>query len=87
MEFFRNMVMGFMLLSLTTFVNANPIDINTVDARELAHAIIGVGPSKAEAIVNYRIEHGPFKSIDDLIKVKGIGHKIIAENKERLIAE
>ncbi|MBK9664640.1 MAG: helix-hairpin-helix domain-containing protein [Gammaproteobacteria bacterium] len=41
----------------------------------LADALQGVGLKKAEAIVAYRNEHGPFKSVDDLVNVKGIGEK------------
>jgi len=48
------------------------LDINTASEQEL-DALPGVGPSTAKAIVQYRDQHGPFRSIDDLGNVKGIG--------------
>lgn len=51
------------------------VNINTADAATLADGLKGVGLKKAEAIVAYRNEHGPFKSVDELVNVKGIGEK------------
>ncbi|ARI76999.1 helix-hairpin-helix domain-containing protein [Halobacillus mangrovi] len=42
----------------------------------------GIGPSKAEAIIQYRQENGPFQTVDDLLKVSGIGEKTIETIKE-----
>jgi len=64
---------------------AAPVDINTADAKTLAEALAGVGLGKAEAIVRYRNEHGPFKSIDALAKVKGIGPKLVARNRDAIV--
>ena len=44
----------------------------------------GIGQKKAEAILAYRQEIGDFKSIEDLAKVKGIGAKVLMDNKGRL---
>lgn len=49
-----------------------PIDINTATAEELQQ-LMGIGPVLAQAIVDYRAEHGPFESIDELLAVSGIG--------------
>ncbi len=87
MDFFRKSVISFVLLLFTSLANANPVNINTANASALAAAINGVGPAKAAAIVEYRTENGPFKSIDGLLKVKGIGSKIVEMNKENLIIE
>ena len=59
--------------------------MNTADVQTLANNIHGVGSKKAQAIVTYRKANGPFKSSADLIKVKGIGQKIIDKNKSDLI--
>ena len=45
----------------------------------------GIGHTKAQAIIVYRQQVGAFKSVNDLTKVSGIGEKIVAENKARLV--
>lgn len=54
------------------------IDLNTADAYDLDR-LPGIGPSKAEAILAYREEHGPFQRVDDLLSVSGIG-EVTLEN-------
>ena len=56
------------------------VNINTADETQLT-ALQGIGPTKAKAITQYRQEHGPFKSVDDLKKVSGIGEKTLAALK------
>ena len=48
------------------------INLNTATNEQLA-TIKGIGVKKAQAIIDYRKEHGKFASLDDLINVKGIG--------------
>ncbi|HEY0233315.1 MAG TPA: helix-hairpin-helix domain-containing protein, partial [Dokdonella sp.] len=61
------------------------VDINSADAKALAEAMSGVGLIKAEAIVAYREANGPFKRVEDLAKVKGIGAKTIEANRATLV--
>ena len=56
------------------------VNINTADETQLT-ALQGIGPTKAKAITQYRQEHGPFKSVDDLKKVSGIGEQTLAALK------
>ena len=63
---------------------AGPVDVNTADAKTLARELQGIGMAKAEAIVSYREKNGPFKSADDLAKVKGVGKKLVDQNKSNL---
>jgi competence protein ComEA len=63
---------------------AGPVDINTADAKTLAAELRGVGDSTASAIVAYRTANGPFKTVDDLKKVKGVGDKILEQNRANL---
>ncbi|HKJ76501.1 MAG TPA: helix-hairpin-helix domain-containing protein [Gammaproteobacteria bacterium] len=73
-----------MMLAFGGAAFAGKLDINGANAKELAKAITGVGEVKAEAIVSYRKEHGPFKSVDGLQAVDGIGPKTVEKNREFL---
>ena len=52
------------------------VNVNAATAEELA-LLPGVGPAKAQAILEYRKEHGAFKRVEDLSEVKGIGDKAL----------
>jgi competence protein ComEA len=52
------------------------VNINTADAAQLA-LLPGIGPKAADSIISYRSSAGAFTSIDDLVKVKGIGQKTL----------
>ena len=60
------------------------VSINYGTKEELM-MISGIGKVTAQNIIDYRNEHGLFQSIDDLIKVKGIGEKTLAKSREFLI--
>ena len=62
---------------------AGPVNINTADANTLAKELDGIGPAKAQAIVEHRAKE-PFSSPDDLRKVKGIGDKLYDSIRERI---
>ena len=59
------------------------IDLNTAGVEELK-ALSGVGDALAERIIAYREENGPFRRVEELTKVNGIGMKILEDNIERL---
>jgi competence protein ComEA len=61
---------------------AGPVNVNTADAATLARELQGIGMGKAEAIVAHRDKHGPFRSVDDLARVKGIGRKTLDRNRD-----
>ncbi|WP_283786964.1 ComEA family DNA-binding protein [Bermanella sp. WJH001] len=66
-------------------VQTGMIDINNANEAQLAQ-LVKVGPKKAQEIIRYREANGPFKSVDELAKVKGIGEKTVEQNRERLLA-
>lgn len=63
---------------------AGPVDINTADAETISNELDGIGLTKAQAIVDYRKKHGPFKSAGDLSLVKGIGERTVELNKDNI---
>lgn len=59
---------------------ANPaerVDVNTAGLEELM-ALPGIGQIRAQAILDYREAHGPFRYPEDLIRVKGIGEGVLS---------
>lgn len=60
------------------------VSVNTATAEELAQAMNGVGLKKAQAIVSYREEYGPFKSVEDLKQVPGMGSALVERNLKAL---
>lgn len=60
------------------------VNINTADEETLVAELKGIGIKRAKAILAYRNEHGPFKSIDDLVKIKGISKKIVDQNRDKI---
>ena len=75
------LVFFFMLSSIAL---ADVVNINTADAQSLADNVSGVGLKRAQAIIDFRKEHGPFKSVDELTQVKGIGLKLVEQNRDNL---
>jgi competence protein ComEA len=66
---------------------AGPVNINTADARTLAEELVGVGPALAKAIVLDREQNGEFSSPDALARVKGIGSRIVEQNKRNILID
>jgi competence protein ComEA len=66
---------------------AGPVSINSADAATLAEELAGIGPAKAEAIVEYRDRNGPFESVDQLLDVKGIGERVLDMNEGNILIE
>lgn len=73
------------LLLVGSALAADKVNINTADAATLDAVLINVGPSKAQAIVDYRKANGAFKSPEALAMVKGIGLKTVEKNRDRIV--
>ena len=79
------LILKSLLLSLVFAASAwatEKVNINTASAADLDRVLVNVGPSKAEAIVEYRRVHGPFRNADELAQVKGIGLKTVDKNRD-----
>ena len=75
------------LFSFSSLLYAAQVNINTADADTLSTELSGIGQSKAEAIVTYREQHGPYRQLEDLTNVKGIGIATIEKNKTKITLE
>lgn len=71
------------ILLLVINISFAAVNINTATIEEL-QKVKGIGPAKAQAIVEYRNTHGAFKSTDELIKIKGFGTKSVAKLESQL---
>lgn len=71
-------------LFFSSLALAEPLDLNSATAEQLAATLNGIGDAKAQAIVAYRNAHGPFQRVEDITLVKGIGESTLNDNRDRI---
>jgi len=85
MRLFQTLLLALVFaFALPTAAHAQ-VDINHADAKTLANSLAGIGLVKAEAIVAWRESNGPFRRVEDLAKVRGIGPKTIEANRAIIV--
>jgi len=72
------------LYSTAAVAEPATVNVNSADAATIAEVLDGVGTSRAQAIVEYRQQHGTFADAYDLANVKGIGDRTIELNEDRI---
>jgi competence protein ComEA len=84
----QRLIMALALTLLAQFALAASavaaVNINTASLDEFVALHKGLGPAKAQAIIDYRKANGPFKTVDDLRHVKGIGAKRLEKLRPEL---
>ncbi len=85
MKFINIIVLSASLLFSALPLSAEPVNINTADAKTISSNLKGIGIVKAKAVINYRKKHGTFTNINNLSMVKGIGEKTIEKNKQDIL--
>ena len=65
-------------------IQGDKISLNQANLQQL-QSLSGVGEKKAQAIMEYRQKNGAFKSVDELLNIKGIGPKLLDKNRARLM--
>lgn len=73
------------ILLFSFSVPAATVDINVANAETIARVLRGIGPTKAAAIVKYRETNGKFRTVEELVKVRGIGPKTLAANRGNIL--
>ena len=73
--------------SMAVTADYKPVNINRASAARIDAAMKRVGLKTASAIVAYRQANGPFKSIDELAEVKGIGMATLRKNERVIVLE
>lgn len=71
-------------MSSSVNIQSDKISLNKANLQQL-QTLNGVGEKKAQAIVEYRQKNGGFKTVDELMNVKGIGPKLLEKNKAKLM--
>lgn len=71
------------ILFLLFFLSFGAININKANSAQL-QSLNGIGPTKAQEILKYRKSHGAFRTVDELVNVKGIGPKTLMKLKSQL---
>jgi len=84
MKILRRLLVVCLLLVPLVAISDPVVNINTAESERLVDDLVGIGPQKALAIVRYRQQHGPFKQVDDLVLVSGIGAKTVEQNRSRM---
>lgn len=84
----RSIIKGLCLFAALTLgprlLLAGPVNVNTADEEMLAKELDGIGPALAAAIVRDREENGPYKSPEEITRVRGIGQRVLDDNRENI---
>jgi len=83
MDAIRIVLLSLLLCFSLQLSAAGKVNINTADRATLM-TIKGVGEKRADAIIAYRKEHGPFAKVEDLARVQGVGESTVDSNRETL---
>ena len=74
-------------LVISSISMAAPVNINSASAEEISQALNGIGPSKAQAIVEYRETNGLFNQADEIVYVQGIGDSTYQKNRDDILVK
>lgn len=78
-------LLGYYLLSMGCWAETFPkVDMNRADSAQLDAMLEGVGAKKAQAIVDWRNQHGAFHSVEEVAKIKGMS-RLAERNRDRMV--
>ena len=79
----KKLLLAFIMWFAIYGVAMAAVNVNTATKEELL-SVKGIGEKRAQAIIDYRTKNGPFKTVDDLTKVEGIGPGIMKQIKSQV---
>lgn len=68
---------------VATAVSTEVVNLNSATVAQIA-SLPGIGPKTADLVVQYRVKNGPFKKIEEIMNVRGVGEKSFLKIKDRL---
>lgn len=86
MDILRKSLITLLLTLPLLCIAGETININKAD-KEVLMSIKGVGEKRAEAIIAYRKKNGPFKSVDQLVEIAGLGQVFVDNNRDQLVVK
>ena len=79
----KKLLLAFITFVISTSIAMATVNLNTATKEDL-DGVKGIGPVKAQSIIDYRKKNGPFKSVDELENVKGFGSKSVKKVRSEL---
>lgn len=79
----KKLLLAFITFFISTSIAMATVNLNTATKDDL-DGVKGIGPAKAQSIIDYRKKNGPFKSVDELENVKGFGSKSVKKVRSEL---
>jgi competence protein ComEA len=79
----KKLLLAFVTFVISTSIAIAAVNLNTATKEDL-DKVKGIGPVKAQAIIDYRKKNGPFKNVDELENVKGFGGKSVKRVRSEL---
>ncbi len=82
----KRLLLAFITFVISTSIAMATVNLNTATKDDL-DKVKGIGPVKAQSIIDYRKKNGPFKSVDELENVKGFGSKSVKKVRPELTVD